>query len=140
MLERTPYGRYLRATGLGREAARLSGVGTSRYLTSSFVFAGLLSGLCGVLQTARFGSATASVGPDFLLPAYAAAFLGATTIRQGMFNVLGTVVGIALLAIGINGLTLAGAPFWVPSVFNGTALIVSVSASVLVSRMRRRER
>jgi ribose transport system permease protein len=140
VMERTPFGRYLRATGLAREAARLSGISTTKRLALAFVFAGTLSGLCGVLQTARLGSASSTVGPEFLLPAYAAAFLGATTIRRGMFNVWGTVVGVLVLAVGINGLTLAGAPIWVPSVFNGAALIVAVSAAVIVARRRERYR
>lgn len=134
VLEHTPYGRYLRATGLGRDAARLSGVGTQRMLASSFIVAGALAGLCGMLQTARIGSATASTGPEFLLPAYAAAFLGSTTIKRGKFNVWGTVVGVLLLSVGITGLTFAGAPFWIPNVFNGTALVLAVSISVLVAR------
>ncbi|MEU6192226.1 ABC transporter permease [Streptomyces sp. NPDC047061] len=134
LLEHTPYGRFLRATGLGREAARLSGVSTRRMLASSFVVAGALAGLCGMLQTARIGSATASTGPEFLLPAYAAAFLGSTTIKRGKFNVWGTVVGVLLLSVGITGLTFAGAPFWIPNVFNGTALILAVSITVLVTR------
>jgi len=138
MLERTPFGRYLRATGMAREAARLSGISTTRRLSLAFIIAGTLSGLCGVLQTAHLGSAAATVGPEFLLPAYAAAFLGATTIRRGMFNVWGTVVGVLVLAVGINGLTLAGAPIWVPDVFNGAALIVAVAAAVLVARHRER--
>jgi ribose transport system permease protein len=136
VLERTPFGRYLRATGMGREASRLSGIATRRHLSTAFIAAAFIAGICGVLQTARFGSAPSSVGPDFLLPAYAAAFLGATTIRRGMFNVWGTVVGVMLLAVGINGLSLAGAPPWVPPVFNGTALIVAVTAAVLVARRR----
>ena len=136
VMERTPFGRYLRATGMGREASRLSGISTRRHLAIAFIAAGFIAGICGVLQTARFGSAPSSVGPDFLLPAYAAAFLGATTIRRGMFNVWGTVVGVILLAVGINGLSLAGAPPWVPPVFNGTALIIAVSAAVLVARRR----
>lgn len=138
VMERTPFGRYLRATGMAREAARLSGISTTKRLALAFILAGTLSGLCGVLQTAHLGSAAATVGPEFLLPAYAAAFLGATTIRRGMFNVWGTVVGVLVLAVGINGLTLAGAPIWVPSVFNGTALIVAVSAAVIVARRRER--
>ena len=121
---------------MGREAARLSGIATRRHLASAFIAAGLMAGLAGTLQTARFGSAPSSVGPDFLLPAYAAAFLGATSIRRGMFNVWGTVVGVILLAVGINGLSLAGAPPWVPPVFNGSALIVAVSAAVIVARRR----
>ncbi|MEU9343812.1 ABC transporter permease [Streptomyces sp. NPDC048278] len=134
LLEHTPFGRLLRATGMGREAARLTGVRTSSFLAGSFVIAGAIAGLCGALQLARVGSATASMGPEFLLPAYAAAFLGSTTIKRGQFNIWGAVVGTFLLAVGITGLTFAGAPFWVPNVFNGGALIIAVSVAVLVGR------
>ncbi|WP_437773366.1 ABC transporter permease [Arthrobacter sp. KNU40] len=134
LLEHTPFGRFLHATGLGREAARLSGVRTNAYLATSFILAGAIAGLCGALYCARIGSANPSQGPGFLLPAYAAAFLGSTTIKRGQFNVLGTIVGTFLLAVGITGLTFAGAPYWVPNVFNGGALIVAVSIAALVSR------
>ena len=134
VLEWTPMGRYLRATGSGREAARLTGVRTDRWLFLSFVIAGAIAGLAGFMQTSRVGSAPPDVGPNFLLPAYAAAFLGATTIHAGRFNVWGTVVGVLVLAVGITGLNLAGAAFWVPPVFNGTALIVAVSVAVIVAR------
>jgi ribose transport system permease protein len=134
MLELTPMGRYLRATGSGREAARLTGVRTDRWLFLSFVIAGAIAAFAGFMQTSRVGSAPPDVGPSFLLPAYAAAFLGATTIHAGRFNVWGTVVGVLVLAVGITGLNLAGAAFWVPPVFNGTALIVAVSVAVIVSR------
>ena len=134
LLERTPFGRYLRATGMGRPAARLSGVRTERYLTSSFVLAALLASFAGFLLASRSGSAPPTLGPEFLLPAYAAAFLGAATIRPGFFNVWGTVVGAFLLAVGSNGLTLMGAQSWVANVFNGVALLAAVSASVIVAR------
>jgi ribose transport system permease protein len=134
LLEHTPFGRLLRATGMGREAARLTGVRTSRFLASSFVLAGGIAGLCGALTLARVGSVDPSIGPDYLLPAYAAAFLGSTTIKRGQFNVWGTVVGTFLLAVGITGLTFAGAPFWLPDVFDGGALIIAVSIAVVVSR------
>ncbi|MFK0007708.1 ABC transporter permease [Paenarthrobacter sp. NPDC090520] len=134
LLERTPFGRYLRATGMGRPAARLSGVRTERYLTASFVLAALLASFAGFLLASRSGSAPPTLGPEFLLPAYAAAFLGAATIRPGFFNVWGTVVGAFLLAVGSNGLTLMGAQTWVANVFNGVALLAAVSASVIVAR------
>ncbi|WP_306922640.1 ABC transporter permease [Arthrobacter globiformis] len=134
LLERTPFGRYLRATGMGRPAARLSGVRTERYLTSSFVLAALLASFAGFLLASRSGSAPPTLGPEFLLPAYAAAFLGAATIRPGFFNVWGTVVGAFLLAVGSNGLTLMGAQTWVANVFNGVALLAAVSAWVIVAR------
>ena len=52
----------------------------------------------------------------------------------GRFNVWGTVVGVLVLAVGITGLNLAGAAFWVPPVFNGVALILAVSVAVIVAR------
>lgn len=136
LLEFTPFGRYVRATGSGREAARLSGVRTKLTLTSVFVLTGCIAALAGFLQTARIGSANPNTGPEFLLPAYAAAFLGATVLRVGLFNLWGTIIGALVLAVGINGLTLAGAPFWLPNVFNGGALLIAVSLSVLSGRRR----
>lgn len=138
ILERTPFGRYLRATGLGREAAELSGVRTRGYLASAFIGAGLLAGLAGALQASRAGNATPDLGPEFLLPAYAAAFLGATAIRAGYFNVWGTVIGVYLLAVGANGLVILGANTWVTHVFNGAALLIAVSAATLVQRRKAR--
>lgn len=134
VLEWTPFGRYLRATGMGRPAALLSGVRTERYLAGSFVVAASLAAFAGFLLASRSGSAPPTLGPEFLLPAYAAAFLGAATIKPGFFNVWGTVVGAFLLAIGSNGLILMGAQTWVANVFNGAALLAAVSVSVIVAR------
>lgn len=136
LVERTPFGRYLRATGLGPDAAKLSGVRTQRYTAAALIGAGLLAGIAGALQASRSSSATPDLGPEYLLPAYAAAFLGATAIRAGFFNVWGTVVGVYLLAVGGNGLIILGAPTWVTYVFNGIALLVAVSAATLVQRRK----
>lgn len=137
VLERTPFGRYLRATGLSPEAAELSGVRTKRYSAASLIIAGFLSGTAGTLLASRSSSATPDLGPEYLLPAYAAAFLGATAIRTGYFNVWGTVIGVFLLAIGANGLIILGAPTWVSHVFNGIALLIAVSAATLVQRRKK---
>lgn len=138
VMERTPFGRYLTATGLGRAPARLAGVPTNLYLASAFILSGALAGVAGVLQTGVVGSASPTTGPAFLLPAYAAAFLGATTIRRGRFNVWGTLVGVLVLAVGVSGLNLLGAPFWVAPVFNGLALLLAVSfAAIIAGRGRR---
>lgn len=130
VLEHTPYGRYLYATGAGREAARLAGVRTDVLLATAFVVSGLIAGVAGVMQTTILGAANPDVGGQYLLPAFAACFLGATAIKPGRFNVGGTVLALFLLAVGIAGLSQLGAPLWVSPVFNGMALIVAVALAV----------
>lgn len=132
--EQTPLGRRLYATGGNLEAARLSGIRTGRVIFGAFVVCGTIAALAAVLETARDGAGQDSIGPPYLLPAYAAAFLGSTQVRVGRFNVWGTVLATYTLAIGVYGLELAGAPLWLPNLFNGAALLVAVG----VSRWQRR--
>jgi ribose transport system permease protein len=136
LLEFTVVGRQMRATGANRSAAKLSGIHTGRARITAFVFAGLLSSVAGVLVTAQVGAADASSGPTYLLPAYAAAFLGATSIRPGFFNVWGTLIAIFLVAVGITGLQLKGVESWVTPVFNGSVLLLAVAVSNVTATRR----
>lgn len=138
LAEHTPTGRRLYAVGMGRDAARLSGVRPKPLIVAAFAFSGTMSALAGALELGRVGAAHPEIGPEFLLPALAAAFLGATTIRPGRFNVIGTTVAVILVAVGITGLQLNGAPFWVEPIFNGGILVLAVGLSrVAASRNRR---
>jgi ribose transport system permease protein len=136
LLEFTVIGRQMRATGANRAAARLSGIHTGRARVTAFVLAGLLSAFGGILVTAQVGAADATSGPSYLLPAYAAAFLGATAIRPGFFNVWGTLIAIFLVAIGITGLQLEGAEPWITPVFNGGVLMLAVAVSNFAAAQR----
>ena len=131
LLEATPLGRRVYATGANREAARLAGVRTSRIIFWMFIASALVASLAGVLYAANAGSGPPNVGSGYLLPAYSSAFLGATMIRPGRFNVPGLLVAVMLVAVGINGLQLLGISFWVVDLFQGLALIVAVSLSRL---------
>lgn len=133
-----PTGRRMYAIGGNRQAALLSGIKVDRLIIASFVGSGLLSGFAGILIASRLGSAQPGLGPQFLLPAFAAAFLGATTIRPGRFNLVGTVVAVYTLAVAITGLQQIGVPSWFEYVFNGCALIVAVGLSNQVSQLRQR--
>ncbi|WP_158726446.1 ABC transporter permease [Tomitella fengzijianii] len=126
VLEMTPLGRMIYATGFGREQSRLAGVPTNRILMLAFVVSGFCAALAGLVYTSRIGTGQPDVGAQYLLPSYAAAFLGSTMIKPGRFNVPGLLVGLSILAVGINGLQLQGIPFWVVSTFQGAALIVAV--------------
>lgn len=126
VLEQTPLGRSWYAVGGSERVAFLAGLRTSRLKIAAFMISGVLVGGASVLALGQSGSANPGFGPDLLLPAYAAAFLGVTTYRAGRYNVVGSVVGILLLAVGFNGLSLLGVPFWVQPIFNGGVLLLAV--------------
>lgn len=134
VLEHTPSGRYLFFTGEGREAARLAGVRVNRHRFGALVVSALCAWLAGMLLVGQTGAANATFGNPFLLPAFAAGFLGATTIKPGRYNAWGTFAGVYLLAVGTTGLQLLGAADWVSDVFNGGALVLAVTLARIVSR------
>jgi ribose transport system permease protein len=136
VLERSPFGRYLFAIGGAREAARLAGVPTKRYVFVSLVGCSVMASLAGIIVTANIGAASPEIGPSYLLPAFAAAFLGATQFKSGRFNVPGTLLATYLLATGVTGLQLAGASEWVTSLFNGVALIIAVALAGFAGRLK----
>ncbi len=140
VLEHTAVGRYLFATGGAREAARLAGVQTDRYLWGSLVTSATFASLGGVLVAMQFGSTQAQSGAPYLLPAFAAAFLGSTQFKK-RFNVWGTVFAVLVLQSGVKGLQLAGVgTTWIESLFFGVALIVAVGFSSYRKRVHGGER
>ncbi|MCU0260740.1 MAG: ABC transporter permease [Ilumatobacteraceae bacterium] len=129
VFEHTALGRYLFATGGAREAARLAGVQTDRYVFGSLVTSAMFAALGGVLLASQFGSTQAQSGAPYLLPAFAAAFLGSTQFKR-RFNVWGAVLAVFVLQSGVKGLQLAGiGSTWIESLFFGIALIVAVGFS-----------
>jgi len=133
-LEYTSFGRRLLYVGRGREVARLSGVAVGSSRASAFVISGLASALAGVVYVGTTSSSTPGAGDSYLLPAYAAVFLGATAIKPGRFNSWGTLVAVYFLVTGITGLILIGANSYVQDLFYGGALITGVVLSQLSQR------
>jgi ribose transport system permease protein len=139
VLEFLPAGRYLYAVGANPKAAELTGVPRRRYIVGAMVSSGVLTAVAGILLSARqSGVAQANIGPDYLLPALAAAFLGSTTIRPGRVNALGTILGVAIATIGISGLEqLLPGQFFLEPLFNGLTLVAAITIASLASRRRR---
>ena len=80
------------------------------------------------------GAGNPTVGPAFFLPGFTAAFLGATAIKPGVFNVPGTILGVFTVSTGIIGLNLMGVPFFIEPVFAGSALLVAIIVSRFLNR------
>lgn len=130
VLAGTAVGRRIYAVGGNIQTARLAGVNTSAVVILCLVASGIIAACAGVLLTSRIAVGDPTVGPFYLLPAYTAALLGATQFGGGRVNVPGTLIAIYLLATGIKGLQLAGAPPWIPDMFNGIALLVAVAVAM----------
>lgn len=136
VLSRTPIGRYIYFVGLNGEAARLAGIRVNTVRWSAFLFSGFCAALAGVVLAGTLGASDPNVGPSFLLPAFAAAFLGSTAITPGRFNAWGSWVAVYFLVTGITGLQLIGVEGWVEQVFYGAALVLAVAFSRLAGRKR----
>ncbi|MFT4042705.1 MAG: ABC transporter permease [Gordonia sp. (in: high G+C Gram-positive bacteria)] len=131
VVDLTPFGRGIRATGSNRGAADLIGVRTARLRTIAFLAGSVLAAIAGLLTVAKVGSADPTVGIDQAFSAYAAIFLGATFSTLGRLNVWGSLVALITLSIGTTGLSMLGAPIWVPQALNGIALVAALIAGRL---------
>lgn len=136
VLEYTPVGRYLYAIGANQRAAQLNGIPTRKYVIGAFVASGALTALAGIILASKLRIGQASVGLEFLLPALVGAFLGSTTIKPGRVNVWGTIVGVAILAVGISGIQQFGGSFWVEPLFNGVTLLIAIGIAGYAQRRK----
>ncbi|WP_460062103.1 ABC transporter permease [Streptomyces sp. YKOK-I1] len=136
VLERLPLGRYLYVVGSNPRAADLLGIPTRRYTVYAFTASGLIVGIAGVLLAAQQQLGNPSVGLDYLLPAFAGALLGATAIKPGRPNALGTLVAVTVLAVGLTGIGQLGADFWTVPLFYGGTLLLAVGLAGYAARRR----
>jgi ribose transport system permease protein len=138
VFEYLPLGRYLYVLGASPRAAELNGISARRYVTLGFVAAGALASFAGIVLQSQLQIGQSSVGQEYLLPAFTAALLGATSVRPGRVNVWGTVLAVSVLAVTVAGLNQLGAPFFVEPLFNGSMLILAVGLAVQASQRRTR--
>jgi len=132
-----PVGRSMFFTGNARKAATLAGIRTDLIRTMSLILAAVLSALAGIVLSGQTAAASPTIANAFLLPAYAAVFLGSTAFTPGRFNIWGTIWAVYFLAVGTTGLQFLGLQSWVVNVFEGAVLILAVAFSELFARSTR---
>jgi ribose transport system permease protein len=131
--EMTPFGRSLLFVGGNRESARLAGIPVKRVRLLAFVMSAVISAFAGLVLVGKLGVADPTLGGSYLLPPYAAAFLGIASVQLGRFNIVGAVIAVYLLIVATTGLLLLGGESWVTEVFNGGALILAVTFASFAS-------
>ncbi|MCW2761619.1 MAG: transporter permease [Marmoricola sp.] len=131
LLERTELGRYIYAIGGNAMAARFAGVAVKRIRAIGFVLVATGAAFGGVLLTAQSGTSSPNAGVAYLLPAFAAAFLGSSAFRPGEFNIAGTMVAVIFLQVVGTGLQMLGQSTSFINVVQGVVLIVAMLLSRL---------
>lgn len=138
LLEHTQTGRNLYAIGGNAEASRLSGIAVKRYALLALGISAACAAIGGIVAAASLGAGRPQgVGDTYLLNAFAAVFIGASTLRPGQFHILGTLIGVLLIGVINNGLSLIGAATYWQYIVQGILLILAMfSASMITIRRK----
>ena len=134
ILQQMPLGRRMIFVQENREVARLAGLRVNRIRAGGLIATSTIAGLAGTMLAGMSQAADPQSGASFLLPAFAAVFLGSTAIVPGRFNAIGTFCAVYFLVTGITGLDYLGYAGWPGQVFYGGSLVVAVSLSHLAGK------
>lgn len=134
LLSRTVFGRYLIALGTNEEAVRLSGINVSRLKLAVFGMAGLLAGLGGLFHVGYLQSADPNAGIGLELSAIAAVVIGGTSLSGGKGSVVGTLLGVLIIAVLQTGLAQVGATEPTKRVITGLVIVAAVILDVYRNR------
>ena len=134
ILQQMPLGRRMIFVQENREVARLAGLRVNRIRAGGLIATSTIAGFAGTMLAGMSQAADPQSGASFLLPAFAAVFLGSTAIVPGRFNAIGTFCAVYFLVTGITGLDYLGYAGWPGQVFYGGSLVVAVSLSHFAGR------
>ena len=133
-LRDTAPGRHIYAVGNNPEAARLTGIATSKVLVGVYMIAGLFYGIAALLSVARMGVGDPQAGQTDNLDSITAVVLGGTSLFGGRGNILGTLVGVLIVGVFRNGLTLMGVSSVYQILVTGILVILAVATDQLTHK------
>jgi inositol transport system permease protein len=126
LLNKTKFGKYVYAIGGNEQAAIIAGVNVDKYKIFVYGYAGLLSGLAGIILTSRISSGQPTAGVMYELDAIAAAVIGGTSLAGGIGTIGGTIIGALIIGVMNNGLDLLNvSPYW-QQILKGVIITVAV--------------
>ena len=135
-LRYTRYGKFTYAIGANVQAAKVSGINVKHHLIKVYLIAGMLSGVAGVVASARAGSGQAGMGLAYELDAIAASVIGGTSLSGGVGRITGTVIGTIILGTMISGFTFLGIDAYIQDIVKGVIIVAAVVADQYRQRKR----
>ncbi len=137
-LRYTRYGKFTYAIGANPQAARVSGINVTRHLIVVYTIAGTLSGLAGIVTSARAVSGQAGMGMMYELDAIAAAVIGGASLSGGIGRITGTVIGTMILGVVTSGFTFLRIDAYYQEIVKGAIIVAAVIADQYRHRARGR--
>ena len=131
LMRHTALGRKLYAIGGSEETSKISGINVKKYKNIAFAICSVMACITGMLIASRVGSANTTAGDGYFLQSYAAVFIGCTASKKGIPNIIGTLIGAAILGILANGLTMLQIPTYMQDIITGAIIILAVIAQKL---------
>ncbi|WP_189343218.1 MULTISPECIES: ABC transporter permease [unclassified Mesorhizobium] len=130
IINRTVFGREVRAVGGGERVAMLTGIQVARVKILMYVLLGTLCGIAGLLQGARAMAATAQLGEGLELDVIAAVVVGGTPLTGGVGSVVGTILGVLIITLLSNGMNMTGVDPYLQNIVKGTVLVCAVFVTI----------
>ncbi|RDK03133.1 ABC transporter permease [Paraburkholderia lacunae] len=137
VLRYTRFGKCLYAIGGNVQAARVSGISVGRNLVAVYTIAGLLTGLAGVVVSARAQTSQSGMGMSYELDAIAAAVIGGTSLAGGVGRITGAVIGALILGVISSGFTFLGIDSYIQEIVKGMIIVAAVIADQYRKRRAR---
>jgi rhamnose transport system permease protein len=137
ILSRTTFGRSLYAIGNNAVGARFAGLPVSRIILTIYTFSGFMGALAALIFVSRVTTTRSDMGTGLELDAIAAVVLGGTSIFGGKGSIAGTIIGLVLIQLLKNGLSLTGVTSDATTIVIGSVLIVTILLNNLIQRSRR---
>lgn len=131
----TPTGRRMEAIGGNPVASKLSGIRVERHRLLGYLFSGICGSIAGIVLASSSMSGNPTQGALYLLDAFGAAFIGAATVRIGQFHIWGTLVGVLIVVVAVNGLVILMVPGYFTDMIKGIILLIAILLSGVAEKL-----
>lgn len=131
ILNRTELGQRIKAVGGNAAAARLAGIHVDRVKIISYMISGACSAITGSLLASVMGTGTSSAGDAYMMNSFACVYVGSATLKDGEFHIIGTLIGVLIIQLGFNGLSILGIATYAQYLFQGAIILLAVALSTI---------
>jgi len=134
LLAGTSLGKKIRYVGVNPEAARIAGIRTGKIQTLTFIISSLSVAVAAIIYSSRMATGSPVTGVGYEFSAITALVVGGISLRGGSGSIIGTIIGVLILAVIVNALTLYNVPFALQNIVKGFLIIVAIIADIRARR------